>query len=255
MLLTHFHSDHIGDLGELNFQTWAAGRAGPLSVYGGPGVEDVVAGFNGAYRLDQGYRSEHHSERIMPAFSWPMVAQVVDLGDPTAAKDRTRVLLETDGLRITAIEVDHAPIAPAYAYRFDYRGRSVVISGDLKMHRPLATAATGADVLISEAIARTMLEAVQKGTASAGRARQATILHDIQDYHLSPREAAEIAEAADVKLLVFYHLLPAPDTALARRLFADDVRDIRKGRWAIASDGSLYTLPIGSPRIDQGRIE
>ena len=54
VLLTHFHSDHIGELGELNLQTWANGRPGPLTVYGGPGVEQVVEGFNVAYRLDQG---------------------------------------------------------------------------------------------------------------------------------------------------------------------------------------------------------
>ena len=139
-------------------------------------------------------------------------------------------MLEAGGLRITAIGVDHAPISPAYAYRFDYRGRSVVVTGDLKFHPPLASAAKGADVLISEAIARSMVQALQKGTASAGRARQATILYDIQDYHLSPREAAEIAETAGVKLLVFYHLLPAPDTALARRLFADEGARCSQGR-------------------------
>ena len=63
VLLTHFHSDHIGDLGELQLQTWAAGRPAPLAVYGGPGVEQVVAGFNQAYRPDQGYRTTHHGEK------------------------------------------------------------------------------------------------------------------------------------------------------------------------------------------------
>ena len=52
VLLTHFHSDHIGELGEFNLQTWGAGRPGPLQVFGPPGVERVVAGFNEAYALD-----------------------------------------------------------------------------------------------------------------------------------------------------------------------------------------------------------
>src|SRR5262245_3066029 len=73
VLLTHFHSDHIGDLGELNLQTWAAGRPAPLPVYGGPGVEDVVLGFNQAYRHDQGYRTAHHTARVMNPDTWPMV--------------------------------------------------------------------------------------------------------------------------------------------------------------------------------------
>ncbi|HET9270540.1 MAG TPA: MBL fold metallo-hydrolase, partial [Vicinamibacterales bacterium] len=247
VLLTHFHSDHIGDLGELNLQTWAGGRPSPLAVYGGPGVERVVEGFNAAYRQDQGYRTAHHTERIMPSATWPMVAHPVALdGYPSAAKDRTALVLEDGALRITAIEVDHAPIEPAYAYRFDYRGRSVVVTGDLKFHAPLIDAAKGADILVSEAIARPMAAALQNGAAAAGRERQATIMHDIQDYHISPAEAAQIAEQAGAKLLVFYHLLPAPDTFLARRLFASDVRRARDGAWSLAADGSLYTAPAGS---------
>ena len=77
VLLTHFHSDHIGDLGELNLQTWAGGRPAPLPVCGGPGVAAVVDGFNAAYRLDQGYRTAHHGERVMPPATWPMVPRTV----------------------------------------------------------------------------------------------------------------------------------------------------------------------------------
>jgi ribonuclease Z len=256
VLLTHFHSDHIGDLGELNLQTWAGGRPGPLAVYGGPGIEDVVAGFNQAYRLDQGYRTTHHTDRVMPAATWPMIPHRVELaGEATPAKDRTGILLEEGGLRITAIEVDHAPIAPAYAYRFDYKGRSVVITGDLKYHAPLATAARGADLLVSEAIVPSMTQALGKGASAAGRDRAATIMHDIEDYHITPDQASRIANQAGVKLLAFYHLLPAPDGALARRLFAQGISEARQGDWTIADDGSLYTLPLGSARVQIGRID
>jgi ribonuclease Z len=256
VLLTHFHSDHIGDLGELNLQTWAGGRPGPLAVYGGPGIEDVVAGFNQAYRLDQGYRTTHHTDRVMPAATWPMIPHRVELaGEATPAKDRTGILLEEGGLRITAIEVDHAPIAPAYAYRFDYKGRSVVITGDLKYHAPLATAARGADLLVSEAIVPSMTQALGKGASAAGRDRAATIMHDIEDYHITPDQASRIANQAGVKLLAFYHLLPAPDGVLARRLFAQGISEARQGDWTIADDGSLYTLPLGSAQVQIGRID
>lgn len=137
VMLTHFHSDHIGDLGELNLQTWAGGRPGPLDIYGGPGVERVVEGFNEAYRLDQGYRTAHHGAQVMPPSTWPMVPHPIALSGPeTPAKDRTAVVLDQGGLRITAIEVDHTPIAPAYAYRFDYKGQSALITGDTKFHPP-----------------------------------------------------------------------------------------------------------------------
>jgi ribonuclease Z len=191
----------------------------------------------------------------MPSATWGMVAHTVTLdGAPTAAKDRTALVLDDAGLRITAIEVDHTPIEPAYAYRFDYKGRSVVITGDLKYHAPLARAAKDADVLVSEAISLSMTRALQQGARSAGRDRTAAIMHDIEDYHITPEQASQIANDAGVRLLVFYHLLPAPDGALPRRLFAQGIDETRRGEWTIADDGSLYTLPIGSIDVQTGRV-
>jgi ribonuclease Z len=255
VLLTHFHSDHIGDLGELNLQTWAGGRPSPLDVYGGPGVDQVVSGFNQAYRLDQGYRTAHHTERVMPPSTWPMVAHTVELdGAGTPAKDRTSVVRDEGGLRIIAVEVDHTPIAPAYAYRFDYKGRSVLITGDLKFHAPLAKAARGVDVLVSEAISVQMTRSLGKGASDGGRSNTAAIMHDLEDYHITPEEASRIANDAGARLLVFYHLLPAPDGALARRLFAQGIDAVRKGDWTLADDGSLYTLPFGTDEVKIGMV-
>lgn len=255
VMLTHFHSDHIGDLGELNLQTWANGRPSRLTVYGGPGVESVVDGFNAAYRLDQGYRTEHHTAQMMPPETWPMVAApVVMAGAETPAKDRSSVVLREGDLTVTAFEVDHAPIAPAYAYRFDYKGRSVLITGDLKYHAPLIKAARGVDVMVSEAIAVGMTRALAEGATAGGRSRAAKILHDIEDYHITPEQAAQIANEAGVKLLVFYHLLPAPDGRLPRSVFTQGVDEVRRGEWTMADDGSLYTMPIGSKEVTRGAV-
>lgn len=255
VLITHFHSDHIGDLGELNLQTWAPGRPAPLPVYGGPGIEQVVAGFNQAYALDQGYRTAHHTAKVMPPATWPMVAHPVAMpGAASPALDRTAVVLDDGALKITAIEVNHAPVAPAYAYRFDYKGRSVVVTGDMTAHQPLIKAAQGADVLVSEAIARDMVRTMGAAATEVKRPFVATVMRDIQTYHVSPQEAAGIANKAGVKLLVFYHLLPAPDNPLTRRTFARGVREVRDGDWTLADDGSLYTLPVGSKDIRIGRV-
>lgn len=256
VMLTHFHSDHIGDLGELQLQTWAGGRPKPLQVYGGPGVDQVVDGFNKAYRLDQGYRTEHHGEEVMPSTAWGMTAHTVTLNGPaTPEKNRTAIVYDDGALRITAIEVNHAPIEPAYAYRFDYKGRSAVITGDLTYHRPLVTSAANADVLVSEAISRSMTHSLEDAAHTVGRDRTSAIMHDVQDYHISPEEAAQIANDASVKLLVYYHLLPAPDGFLTRRLFSNGVNSVREGEWTIADDGSMYTLPLGSEKVRIGRIE
>ena len=255
VFLTHFHSDHIGDLGELQLQSWAAGRARPLQVYGGPGVERVVDGFNAAYAQDQVYRTEHHGEAVMPSKAWGMIPRPIALpGRDTPALARSGPMLVDGALRVTAIEVDHTPIRPAYAYRFDYKGRSVVITGDLKYHPPLIRGAANADILMSEAISRPMTRSLEDASRAAGRDGTAKIMRDIQDYHISPEEAAEVANRAKVRMLVYYHLAPAPDGFLQRRLFFSGVDNVRQGDWTIARDGSLYTLPIGSREVRVGKI-
>ncbi|MDZ4373775.1 MAG: MBL fold metallo-hydrolase [Phenylobacterium sp.] len=252
VLLTHFHSDHIGDLGELNLQTWVQGRPGPLAVYGGPGVERVVAGFNEAYALDQTYRTAHHTAKLMPAETWPLAARSVAMPQGVAAP--SAVVLEKDGLRITAIETNHAPVHPAYAYRFDYKGRSVVITGDTTADPRLTAASRGADILLSEALNREMIETLEAQARGAGRDRVAHIMDDIQSYHISPTEAAEAANEANVRLLALYHLLPAPDNPLLKAIFRRGLNETRKGAWHIADDGTLYTLPLNATDVDIGRI-
>ena len=123
------------------------------------------------------------------------------------------------------------------------------------MHAPLAKAATGADALVSEALSRSMTSSLETAARSSGRGQVETIMHDIQDYHISPEEAAAIANDAGVGLLVYYHLSPAPDSFLTCRRFASGVNAVRGENWTIAEDGSLYTLPLGSKEIDIGRID
>jgi ribonuclease Z len=141
-------------------------------------------------------------------------------------------------------------VKPAYAYRFDYKGRSVVITGDTTADPRLVTAAQGADLFVSEGLNREMIAEMEQIARGGQRDRIAHIMNDIQSYHISPREAAGIARQAGAKLLVLYHLLPAPDNALARRIFTRGL----SGDWSLAQDGSLYTLPVGSEDIQIGKV-
>ena len=77
ILLTHFHSDHIGELGEWAMQSWVAGRTGPLHVYGPEGIDQVVAGFRQAYRLDAEYRIAHHGLENLPRSATEWIAHAV----------------------------------------------------------------------------------------------------------------------------------------------------------------------------------
>ncbi len=243
VLLTHFHSDHIGELGELTLQSWAGGgRREPLPVHGPPGVARVVDGFVAAYAQDSAYRVAHHGADVMPPAGSEMRARPFD---PPA--DGTPVIvLERDGLRVTAARVDHAPVTPAVAYRFDYAGRSVVISGDTVSSPALVRFAQGADLLVHEVLADGVLRVASRVAAEGGRPRLSKIATDVIDYHTSPGEAVEVAREAGVGTVVFSHLVPPLPGLLAERVFERGVVDDGRMDIVLGEDGMHFTLPAGS---------
>ena len=250
VFLTHFHSDHIGDLGEVNTNAWLSGHPGRLQVFGGPGVEKVVDGFNAAYAQDTAYRTANSGAVLLPPSTAQMQAAVIFLiGTPTPRKDRLSAPIHFGTLTVTAIEVNHDPAEPAYGYRFDYRGRSVVISGDTNYHPPLALAAQGADVLVHEAQSQQMVQLIQRAAKSTGDARIAQIMGDIQHYHTDPRDAARIANEAHARLLVLTHFNPPVSNPLVYKMFFRGVNSIRANGWISGKDGTLVTLPIDSTDV------
>ncbi|MBB5520063.1 MBL fold metallo-hydrolase [Amphiplicatus metriothermophilus] len=236
VFLTHFHSDHIGDLGEANLGSWVAGRPTPLAVYGPSGVERVVGGLNEAYALDSEYRTAHHGKAVAPPRAAGLRAQAFD-GRGQA------VVYEEGGLTVSAFPVTHDPVDPAVGYRFDYKGRSVVVSGDTAYSDSLVRAAAGADLLIHEAQANHMVAEMQAAAERAGAASLAMIFADIPSYHTSPEEAARAANEAGVGYLILTHLTPAPDAPLTQRIFLRGVKEVRRRNVALARDGMLVLLP------------
>jgi ribonuclease Z len=225
-------------------QSWALGRPVPLRVYGPPGIEAVVAGFEAAYAPDTGYRVAHHGALLMPPGARPLQARALEV-----PAEGTTVVFEDGPLRVQAFAVDHAPVSPAYGYRVDFEGRSVVVSGDTRPSENLVAAARGADLLVHEALAAHLIGAAERAASAAGLARRARIAHDIPGYHTTPVQAAEIAAKAGVRMLVLTHLVPPPDNALLRRLFAQGVADAWDGQIVLGEDGMHFSLPPGSQEI------
>jgi len=244
VFLTHFHSDHIGELGEWATQSWIAGRTGPFIVYGPPGVDRVVGGFKEAYRQDDEYRIAHHDIENLPRTATEWVPHTV----PYETGPGTKVLDE-GGLVVTAFAVDHKPVEPAVGYRFDYKGRSVVISGDTDKSSNLESIAKGADLLIHEVLVKRLIAQVSDALGEAGEPRLQRLSSDILDYHTSPSEAAESANAAGVDTLVFTHLVPPVPGPLREWLF---MRDVEAGDVDVmlGEDGMMFRLPVGSDSIE-----
>jgi ribonuclease Z len=232
VLLTHFHSDHIAALPEFNLNSWVAGRPRPLRVLGPTGVLDVVDGLNQAYRLDRSYRVAHHGEELLPAELGYMEAEEIAVDSVFTIGDVT----------ITSFQVDHDPVTPAVGYRFDFRGRSVVVSGDAVVTDGLVDAASGADLLLQDALSLPIVSALEKAAAGS---RMEKILYDIQDYHAHTADLSELVARSGVAQLAVYHMVPPPSNALFEKVFS---RDLPPGT-IITEDGMQIELPAGSEAV------
>jgi ribonuclease Z len=251
LLLTHFHSDHIAEVGEVTVQSWIGGRSQPLPVYGPAGVDSLVEGFQRAYSFDAQYRVAHHGEAAMPPSGSVARAQII----PESTGDAGTVVLDDAGVKVTAFSVDHQPVKPAVGYRVDYNGRSVVISGDTEKSAAIAHHARGADLLVHEALAKDLISQMSTRLGALGAQRLAKLTADIVDYHTSPTEAAEIAKLAGVRMLVLTHLVPAPANAVLQRLFLRGVGEVWDGEVVLGDDGMHFDLPKGSTAIRQDELD
>lgn len=246
LLLTHFHSDHIDGLGGVMLQHWGAGASKtPLTVLGPAGVESVVQGFVGAYTLDRGYRVAHHGPTVMPPEGFGAVARPF----PAPPPGGELVLVEDKDLRVTAFSVNHAPVEPAVGYKFVYKGRSVVISGDTAPSPNVEAAARGADLLVHEGLAPNLVGIQRDAAEKAGRTNLARVFHDIPGYHTSPEDAARLAQRAGVKMLVFTHIVPALPMKPLEKAFLGKAPSLYKGRLAVGHDGDFVSLPAGGEQI------
>lgn len=244
--VTHYHSDHIADLGELMLQRWGGGAAhAPLPIYGPTGLDQVVKGFQDAYTLDRGYRTAHHGEAVMPPSGFGAVTHVFT-ADPSGPDV---LVLEKPGLKVWAFPVKHDPVHPAVAYRFEYKGRTAVISGDTGPSERLVKAAKGVDLLVHEGLSPNLV-AIQKDVAEkAGRTNYVHIFHDILDYHTAPETVAAEAKAAGVREVLFYHIIPPLPVRALEGPFLGRSRAIFGGPMKVGRDGDFASLPAGSTEI------
>ncbi len=243
--LTHFHSDHIDGLGELSTLRWAAGdNTSPLPVYGPQGVEKVVDGFNAAYAQDFVYRHEHHGDTVAPMSGAGMTAMPF----PKPAMGELTVVYEGDGLKIEMLAVDHSPVEPAVGYRFSYKGRSLLISGDTTKQENIRRFSEGIDLLVHEALAPNLVNMMNAAAKKLGNTIMAKVTHDILDYHASPVEAAETARDAGVGHLLYYHIVPPLIIPGQDLLYLNGAEDIFPD-YTIGQDGVAFSLPANSTEI------
>ena len=242
ILFTHLHSDHISDLADYHLFSWVTeNRSGKLPVYGPDGTLRVTDGITMAYELDTEWRTMHHGEEVAPSQVAGFDTKIIDLDTP--------IIFDDGKIKITAFEVEHAPVQPSLGFRFDYKGRSIVISGDTDYSTNLVEHAKNADLLFHDALSYNMIGRAEK-VSKATQPLLSKVFYDIQGYHASPIEAAQAANEANVKELIFYHLVPAPRNFIAKLIFVRGVSEVRPDNWTLADDGTMAILPVGSEKVE-----
>jgi len=219
VFITHHHSDHNADYGNLLLLSWASGLRTRVDAWGPPPLEKITRLFfeMNAFDIDT---------RIADEGRVPLVPLV-----HPHEMSQGGLVMRDDNLRVTCALVDHPPVVPAFAYRFDSADRSIVISGDTNRSENLIKLAQGADVLVHEAL---YVPAVDRLVARVPNA--ATLKKHIIDSHTAVEDCGRVATAAGVKTLVLSHLVPADDPTVTEQTWLDAVRPHFKGQIIVARD-------------------
>lgn len=187
VFFTHLHSDHIVGFPDLWLTGWVVGarRDRPLPVFGPAGTKEMIFHLEKAFQFDIQIRVE--DDRCKPE------GAVIESADIEEG-----VVYQKGELKITAFEVDHAPIKPAFGFRIDAAGRSVVLSGDTKFSENLIRHAQGADLLIHEVVVPDSMK--RPGYDPERIAR-------IAAHHTTPEEAGKVFARVNPKLAVYSHIV------------------------------------------------
>ena len=219
VFLTHLHSDHMLEYGPLVYNAWIAGLRGRVDAYGPPPLRQVTQAFWEYVKFDVDTRIEDEGRPD------PRPLLVVN------ELDTPRVVLDNDNVKITSATVAHPPIKHAYAYRFDTKDRSIVISGDTNYSPALVGLAKGADVLVHEVI---YLPAIDRLLARIPNA--ATLRKHLVDSHTVPEDVGRVAAQAQVKTLVLSHFVPGDDPAITDEMWTEGVRKHYQGPIVVGRD-------------------
>ena len=186
VFLTHLHSDHVVGLPDFWLTGWLNSRRDrPLQVWGPKGTKKMMSNLREAFEEDIKFRL--YEDRASPD---GVAIETKDIAEG--------VVYEESGIKVTAFEVDHGPTKPAFGYRIDYRGRSVVLSGDTRYSENLIKYAKGADLLIHEVVSLKSLKERERGEEWEKM---------IISHHTTPEQAGEIFSKVKPRLAIYSHIV------------------------------------------------
>lgn len=227
VFITHHHSDHNLDYGNLAYAAWAAGLSTPIEAFGPHGLEQMTRDFWALNRFD-------------------IETRIADEGKPDlrrllVAKDilEPGTVMANDQVRVTAFRTPHPPIIDNFAFRFETPNGVVVFSGDTAYNPALADFAQGADILVHEVLYEPGVDALVARIANA-----ATLKKHLMDSHTKTEDVGRIAARANPKLLVLSHVVPGDMPSITDAMWLEGVRRHFAGRAVVGRDLMEIALPV-----------
>jgi ribonuclease BN (tRNA processing enzyme) len=200
IFITHHHADHNIEYGPLLIVGWIQGMPLDVCAYGPPPLKQMTDDFLRAYKTTVDFWAEDLKMKPLTA----VAAHEVAAAGP---------VMQDDNVKVTAAIVQHPPVKPALAYRFDFKDRSIVFSGDTAPVPVMAQLAKGADVLVHETMYVPALEKYIREQIAKGRpVKFEPFMAHMHADHTPAEDVGRIAQEAGVKTLVLSHLTPAIDS-------------------------------------------
>ena len=218
VFITPPHSDHNAESGNPWLLAWATDLHMPVDTYGPPPLKRMTELFLEMDAYDIGVRERDEGR---PPLAPLIVPREITHGGP---------VMHDANVKVSAALVQHPPVTPAFAYRFDCPDRSIVFSGDTRPSENLIELARGADILVHEVIDLKAIDQVVKDEAMATRLRT-----HLEAAHTPMSEVGQIATKAGVKTLVLNHFVPGTPP-IPDKVWYDAVKPHFKGRVIVGHD-------------------
>jgi ribonuclease BN (tRNA processing enzyme) len=229
VFITHQHSDHTADYGNLLLLAWTAGLRTRVDCFGPRPLTKMTRQF-------LAMNSSDINTRIKDEGRVPLepLLHVRDVSRPG-------VIFEDEHVRASVAIVDHPPVVPSLAYRFDAAAGSVAISGDTRYSKNLIDLAKGVDVLVHEVMLEAGVDRLVSNVRNAPNLKKSILSH-----HTLAEDVGRVAAAAGAKKLVLSHFVPAEDAQLTETDWIEPVRRHYQGPVVAGTD--LLSIEVDANR-------
>jgi len=227
IMISHLHSDHSLEYGNLIYNAWATGLKTPIHAYGPKGLKAMTDAYWEVNKFDIETRIEDEGR---PDLRKLVIVEEVDTDG---------VVFKNEDVTVTAFRTAHPPITDNFAYKFETAEGSVVFSSDTSYNPKLGEFAKGVDVLVHETLYVPGIEGILKKVKNG-----ASLKKHLLASHTTTEDIGRVAAIAEPKMLVLSHLVPGDNPSITDEQWIEDVRKHFDGKVVVAKDLMELKLPV-----------